>query len=437
MDLYPPLREWSVENFKSAKKGHVDLRYLTVIVGANSSGKSSFLQSILVVAQAAQAGSTGPTFPLNGHLISLGGFHNVVSTSAKRKEVKLRGVFGLPQTGRRRWYGQRQPSLDPDAMTLAEWELRLKGSAANDPGAANISRIELKQRLRESGRWDLRIAARATRAQLLGDGPRRESIGVHSGSAVVRGRSQRIEQAALRSGLPTSFPVPRPEVEVLVEQWLLALQDRSIGRPETPTVEPEGLSQSAIDLAVTDISERRASRPDASIEETRVAFTQLLRRRGRGYTALVRAVSGNEEEIRARVLAELGSGDDVLVSPNLGVQASVADAVDPLEEFLTERVSYLGPLRQDPQPSYSLTSGTTARTIGVKGEIWPPSYTRCPTSPSRARFQGVVRTRCPCCRPLCTGSLRSTLRPGLRCDLSGGLRSISSCAIASRTKRLT
>ena len=49
----PTLRRWHLKNFKSVKDATVDLAPLTVVVGANSAGKSTLLQSIRIAAQAA------------------------------------------------------------------------------------------------------------------------------------------------------------------------------------------------------------------------------------------------------------------------------------------------------------------------------------------------------------------------------------------------
>ena len=50
-----PLLRWRVRNFKSIGTADLELAPLTVLVGANSTGKSSLLQSMLLAAQAAGA----------------------------------------------------------------------------------------------------------------------------------------------------------------------------------------------------------------------------------------------------------------------------------------------------------------------------------------------------------------------------------------------
>lgn len=75
------LRKWRLNSFKSvAHQVEVDLAPLTVVVGANSSGKSTLIQSILLMAQNAMRSDERSTpksrgiFELNGPLVQLGTF---------------------------------------------------------------------------------------------------------------------------------------------------------------------------------------------------------------------------------------------------------------------------------------------------------------------------------------------------------------------------
>ena len=74
----PMLKKWRIRNFKSVKSAEIELAPLTVLVGANSAGKSSLLQSILLMAQIASQdaeivtlSSRGSIF-FNGQLVELG-----------------------------------------------------------------------------------------------------------------------------------------------------------------------------------------------------------------------------------------------------------------------------------------------------------------------------------------------------------------------------
>ena len=66
------LRWIDLRNFKSVVDQSVELGPLTVVVGANSSGKSTLLQAVLAVAQALRKGSPRAVYPLNGDYLDLG-----------------------------------------------------------------------------------------------------------------------------------------------------------------------------------------------------------------------------------------------------------------------------------------------------------------------------------------------------------------------------
>lgn len=67
------IRRWKVSNFKSIKSGmgYLEFAPITLFAGANSSGKSSVIQSIMVLMQTI-AGDVDNTLLLNGELLSLG-----------------------------------------------------------------------------------------------------------------------------------------------------------------------------------------------------------------------------------------------------------------------------------------------------------------------------------------------------------------------------
>ena len=72
------LSKWSVENFKSVS-GRVDLtlRPLTIFAGANSSGKSTIIQSILLTKQTFKDSPSNRALALNGPILKLGRFDDV------------------------------------------------------------------------------------------------------------------------------------------------------------------------------------------------------------------------------------------------------------------------------------------------------------------------------------------------------------------------
>lgn len=77
------LRSWRVENFKSIKKAELQFGKINLIVGANSIGKSSLVQSIVGFAQLGEQITTDQkTLSLNGPSMSLGSASGMTHHSA-------------------------------------------------------------------------------------------------------------------------------------------------------------------------------------------------------------------------------------------------------------------------------------------------------------------------------------------------------------------
>lgn len=81
------ITKWAVSNFKSIQhETALDLGGLTVFAGANSSGKSTFIQSILLVAQTLEHKVRSIPVILNGRLVSLGKFEDLEFNKGDNKK---------------------------------------------------------------------------------------------------------------------------------------------------------------------------------------------------------------------------------------------------------------------------------------------------------------------------------------------------------------
>jgi len=100
-----------LENFKSVFSADVDLGMLTVLVGKNSAGKSTLLDAIMMRSQAG-TDFRDPGIPLNGHLLNLGTFDDVLHAGCKEDAlVKVGATISVnfddePKPGPR---GPRRP----------------------------------------------------------------------------------------------------------------------------------------------------------------------------------------------------------------------------------------------------------------------------------------------------------------------------------------
>jgi len=252
---YLPLRQWRLENFKSVQDAVIDFKPLTVLVGANSSGKSTVLQSILLVVQAAQSGSQLGVLGLNGPLVSLGTFEDVRNSQATGK-VKIGGTFSVPHgaggfasksplmstIGRFTMSGFSQPPrFRADKLPREELSWLASFSPAEGPesGSAMVRTVDLDGFTRRPGsndRMGVRISlARTGHKPVLAYSGRDSESWSHVSSddvemATYRGamhvgqppaaRKTRLDAAAFAGPFPVGVAVKRPQVAVAVEQWI-------------------------------------------------------------------------------------------------------------------------------------------------------------------------------------------------------------------------
>lgn len=98
MSRYLALREILISNFKCFNEIVLPIAPLTVLSGYNGAGKSSAMQPLLLMAQAARLGrwSDNAAFeiPLNGELLRLGTVGDVLPSHAESISFEFKGDFG-------------------------------------------------------------------------------------------------------------------------------------------------------------------------------------------------------------------------------------------------------------------------------------------------------------------------------------------------------
>jgi predicted ATPase len=88
------ISKWKVANFKSIQdETELDLGPLTILAGANSSGKSSFIQSMLLLSQSIAANENTCSISLNGKLCGLGQLDEVINNINHTKNILISVTF--------------------------------------------------------------------------------------------------------------------------------------------------------------------------------------------------------------------------------------------------------------------------------------------------------------------------------------------------------
>lgn len=403
------LRRIEMRDFKSVASASVQLHPLTVVVGANSSGKSTLLQSILALAQAVRSDVATPELPLNGEFVRLGSFDETRNFLSLTEEPRMSIGFSLVY--RSRWQAapdspvhQRPPQLqfkwhahltkslaEPESVGFArieglQVEVQLLGSEPGDLDEVRLT-CDLDYLSHEHAAPDVvpldhALSGSATSAPTF--------LNLASSAPVVaRGRvadwtsgnSAAVDAVVLSGGLPTGVLRQRPQFEALADIWW----------------------DVAWDLFLDDILEERdsfdftESRPRASYKAARVAAEHLQRATAalderdplvrvdpreiflrylasigaRARTALVRSLSLlDPKDYRRRVRKELGDAAWmdrlVLVGPPGEAGDLLFECGAATRQFFDDSIRYLGPLREAPHVLYD--PGPSKLDLGVKGE---------------------------------------------------------------------
>ncbi len=84
------ISQWTLAKFKSVyDETSLEMSPLVVFAGTNNSGKSTVLQSILLTAQSLQSPVSNRPITLNGHLVRLGTFDDILSTGSPEKKIEI------------------------------------------------------------------------------------------------------------------------------------------------------------------------------------------------------------------------------------------------------------------------------------------------------------------------------------------------------------
>lgn len=194
-----------VKNFRSIEDQTVSLKPLTIIVGANSSGKSSLLKALLLLAQAQRESKTSGEVPLNGAWVRLEQFKSVINRGDDSKKLAI-------ELGFQRDVNARRATRSSSEMVRSQWMrsgladsiLRLQyslelGISERSKGVARIDTAELD--VREDN--DRSVTSFKVSRQLSGDNEDGDLLGLSKGEEILP-----------FSGRYVSPDVETPEVQV-------------------------------------------------------------------------------------------------------------------------------------------------------------------------------------------------------------------------------
>jgi predicted ATPase len=425
------LKSWFVENFKSAKdRVELPLAPLTIFAGANSSGKSTILQSILLAKQTFQYSHVDRPLALNGPILKLGRFDDVRHVNAIDNYIGLGGTFDTqyePLVAD----GPLEPSLHRyfaeqagQEFTSVSFEARLDVSGDDDAsqtqpnlvygavsGIHNIRTLEVDIEDTEPSEIEndlpvqsflaIRPISESTRITYKSD-LKESSTGI--------ARSFRFEHAAIDPATRDDVLDDRPSATIIgagalhflpsslavqydanalraarIAEALCSLSSHYRGRSRD--IENQRVDREVVELmadhlrrAGNVVSEQTSIFGDNKAETLTVAEavsqiqhsiqgqdTKLIARRASAL-ARMQAYRVALQEIQPQLAQKIASKLGVKLEIDHTFGDDVSNITGYLQHFFEQGISYIGPLRDEPKPLYPLEALSAPFDVGYRGE---------------------------------------------------------------------
>lgn len=404
------IQSWNISNFKAVpanSKGPLDLRQLNILVGPNSSGKSTLLQSILMVAQTLRNSSGERPLILNGDMVKLGHASEVIHEGDEELPVKL--SFSILQNGHS--LGQYRSSILEPIKVSMELGLPREGNLGFSLIRTSVSKGEkvgviaermqdrkmiteinehpdwyidatLRNKIKKN--WFDYIFLRFTDGTSTAESnylyyekynPKvsffhflpNTSLNFYDRDDELRVTTYRYIAGCFtdeNNTLPQeAFDIPNLKErsgKLIVKDLRDSLQT-VIKSYSSASVSSQSGTDQTLRLLMYDITMVENIRPWIESAQQRLSSPT----KKRVVKQLLQDAAELETASRARTARLAG---------NIGVRETqmppeIASQVQEVITFFTERVKYLGPLRDDPRAIYGIPINPETKDVGVKGEF--------------------------------------------------------------------
>lgn len=416
------IKQWKLFNFKSVRnETDLVLAPLTIFAGANSSGKSTFLQSILLVAQTLAHKVSSRSVVLNGALTRLGQFDDLKTAESDADQIVIgwtcrppRDFPESPIYGFRRvpyYFMQGKQSISDISCEIAfdAKDAEAQREVAQIQPLLFSSQLSVTTRDPQTGDRIFHIAIR--RAALQGDDLKRRWID-----------AAEAEEPVARRSLQFDVEMDPVSLEEIREELVSAQPVGVLLRHFLPQQLTLGVDMVAEDVhAITTVlggegprgyprrmfMERRIAVPTPVIERILLLAEEIGAKDEDVRTALSRRLEGQQNlfgkepipleqlndalrrlpprlrmEIRkklteddafenlvkesVRALHE-GREEEPAIIP-FRAPSPIAEAFWYTDQFFSASVRYLGPLRDEPKSLYPLSPTADPSDVGLKGE---------------------------------------------------------------------
>ncbi len=317
------IQTWTIQNFKSVSdKTTLHMKPLTLFAGPNSSGKSTLIQSILLVAQTLQTTVNSRSVVLNGHMLRLGSFDEIVFNHQKDQRVCI--GFGLtPITGE---------DADPKIESLGR-----------ERGKTDIIECDFIFSSEDSDEkkenWQLQPVLEESNIRVHSDIENEASKTIFSARKNHGNINKKLEKFGLKENRlqkeeinSLCYDIIKPEATYPLSGGICAGSGKTFH-----TYEQEDIGGAS--------------------------FSHFLPK------TLTEIWCGTDGELSDSDFPEIKSIYKEEFSLMFGrLPESVYFAVENIRRYFAEHLKYLGPLREEPKPVYPLADKMDSRDVGIRGE---------------------------------------------------------------------
>ncbi|MEM9655381.1 MAG: AAA family ATPase [Actinomycetota bacterium] len=414
------LRRVELQDFKSVAHADVELRPLTVVVGANSSGKSTLLQSILAVTQAVRSRTASAEFPLNGEFVRLGTFDETRNFRSARPDGQMEVAFRLADWRSYRNQLAHGVARGGDGPTLGVVEFGWRAYLGDSPevgeargGFAQIESLQIEIESVEPRSDERTTVLTCDVSDLAADAdvvdaveylgqrgrfPMRGGAPIAASGRVqdwTSGLSGPIDAVVLAGGVPQALMRSVKKLDQIAEVWWTTAEtlleeeienEKRIAAEAVEANKKPRVSRTAVKRALADVEALNlsvggdAAAPRPPIGRGMEGLGDLLDRRW--YRELGQLNKKQRVSI-AKSMVQLGEArfrkdlrkqlkdeewidDAVLVEHSGSAGEALWRVGNVTQRFFSDGVRYLGPLREAPHVLYD--PGPSKLDLGVRGE---------------------------------------------------------------------
>ncbi|MDX1995393.1 MAG: AAA family ATPase [bacterium] len=340
------ISNWTLKNFKSIRdETTFNLSPLTVIAGTNSSGKSTVLQSILLISQTLQSRFKKQQLILNGELTKLGTPENLLHFETPNNSLIIKGGLDAEQNSKR--LKQIEFNLEFDLKSSRHVSLLTLNNFFFGNGTYFIRTIRMDSSISDEQKIvDVRLKTQ----------PHLDATFIFS------------------QFLPDRFRYPKPVAEVFKDELnelddLMTTAEFREDALEGDFNLPLGREIAALLNLVANRLSNVENLPSAIIGCTTRNDLLALCIELMHYDKLVfQDFKSNFQSIPLRKQIEASAEDDNILV-NAALPKELKEGIDVFKVYFQDNIHYLGPLRDDPRVIYAIPNNIDFRHVGLKGEF--------------------------------------------------------------------